>query len=146
MHRLACEIIRLARHSLAALAAVTLAVSSSFAEPSPEAKSVPFEIVVEGPPGPYPYGHAEIRVTVYEGALADAPPELMNLATASEMRPALTLPTKMTVQIPAERLNSSVKPNVSVVISIGRRPGYVSDIATPLERNGVTHVAVKAVD
>lgn len=116
---------RCVRAMAAAMAIAALALPAGPADAADGAleNSIPFEIVIEGPPGPYPYGHAEIRVTVYEGAIADAPPEVMNLAVAAEQVASLSLPYTLTIDVPAERLAKSIRPQVGAVISVGRPIG-----------------------
>lgn len=127
-----------------ALSAVGAALAGEEASAS-SPETVTVEITVSGPAGPYPYGHAEYRATVYEGALADAPPEIANLGVQSEMLPAMALPHSLKVEIPADRLTKSVRPQVSVVIAIARRVAFISDAPFPLDPSGPTHVVVKAL-
>lgn len=112
---------------------------------APQLPTVSLDIVIEGPLGPYPYGHAEFRVTVYEGALADAPADQTEIGVASEMTAAVSFPHAVKIDVPGQRLAASIRPQVGVVVSVGRRPAYWSDTATVLNRVGPTQVRVRSM-
>lgn len=140
---------QLSRRGLLAalLGTVSIGTGAQAADAEPQAAaSAPFEIVLEGPPEPYPHGHAEYRVTVYDGAVADAPPSVMTLASTVEQGAAVAFPLTVTVSIPNDRLESAARPQVSAVVLVVRRPAYVSKAATSLDRNGPTRVKLDAIE
>jgi len=107
--------------------------------------TVTLAIIIEGPEGPHPYGHAEIAVTIYDSALAGSPAELGVLGVTRERRAAIELPVEVPVDVGMDELARAGRPAVSAVISAARRPAYVTETMTPLAKEGATRVTVVPV-
>ncbi len=128
------------------LATIAIAAAGRAEDTGPGASNAVFEVVLDGPAAPYPYGHVEYHVTVYDGARPDAPPSVTTLATAVEQGAAVSLPKSLRIEIPADRLERAASPLVSAVVVVGRRPAYVSKVPTALARNGATRIGIAAID
>ncbi len=119
------------------------AVAADRAAPIPS-KTV--EIVVDGPPGPYPKGHAEIVVTIYDAGAEDPASKNAVLASQSNRYPLLALPETFEVEVNAARLKAAKVPSATAFITVTRRPVYVSKTPAALTADSPTHISVVPIE
>ena len=127
-------------------AALSCSASVGNADNAAQSQKRNLEIIVEGPPGPHPKGHALISITIYDAEADKSDAQAGVMATRATQLPVLELPATVVIEVDPKRLSAAKAPAASAFVAVGRRPAYVSKIRTGIANKGQTRVAVEPID